>query len=114
MKPFLAAGDLLINPGLLVYAVVETDTEGPQLRLGFTGPAGSTPGEILLRSLEARSVLRWLRTNAEFLDAGSPSFHRNRPIKPIAAEYGNGARADGRGLDLTVGLEPCEDALAMP
>ena len=58
MKPFLAAGDLLIDPGLLAYAVVETDTEGPQLRLGFTGPAGSTPGEILLSGLEARSVLR--------------------------------------------------------
>jgi len=106
MKPFLAAGDLLINPGLLAYAVVETDTEGPQLRLGFTGPAGSTPGEILLSGLEARSVLRWLRTNAEFLDAGSPSFHRNCPIKPIASENGKGARALGRSVALAAGFEP--------
>ncbi len=92
-KPFLAAGDLVINPGLLAYAVVETDTEGPHLRLGFTSPASSTPGEILLSGLEARSVLRWLRTNAEFLDAGSPPSRPSRPISTIAAE--NGVRASG-------------------
>ena len=105
IKPFLAAGDLLINPGLLAYAVVETDTEGPHLRLGFTGPAASTPGEILLSGLEARSVLRWLRTNAEFLDAGSPSARLNRPISAVAPK--NGVHPSGlvRGLALAIGLE---------
>jgi hypothetical protein len=62
MKTFLAAGDVLINPSLLAYAAVDTDSEGPQLRLGFAGQAGSTHYEVRLTGLEARSVLRWLRT----------------------------------------------------
>jgi hypothetical protein len=69
-RSFLAAGDVLINPALLAYATVETDTDGQQVRLGFAGVAGGMPGELTLRGLEARSVLRWLRTRAEFLDSG--------------------------------------------
>ena len=76
MKGFLSAGDVLINPSLLAYAAVETDSDGLQLRLGFAGQAGGTQCEIRLVGLEARSVLRWLRTNSEFLDAGSSSFRR--------------------------------------
>jgi len=82
MKGFLAAGDVLINPALLAYAAVETDSDGLQLRLGFTGPAGSPQCEIRLEGLEARSVLRWLRTNSEFLDAGSTS-HRREPLTTL-------------------------------
>jgi hypothetical protein len=78
MKIFLAAGDVLINPALLAYAVVDTDSDGTQLRLGFAGQAGSAQTEVRLAGLEARSVLRWLRTNAEFLDAGKTSFQRDR------------------------------------
>ena len=78
MKGFLSAGDVLINPSLLAYAAVETDSDGLQLRLGFAGQAGGPECEIRLAGLEARSVLRWLRTNSEFLDAGSPSFRREQ------------------------------------
>jgi hypothetical protein len=69
-KLFLAAGDVLINPAVIAYATIETDTEGYRLRLGFAGPA-VTP-EIVVDGFEARSILRWLRQHAEFLDAGSP------------------------------------------
>jgi hypothetical protein len=72
MKPFLASGDFLFNPSLLSYAVVETDTEGLNLRLGFLGTADAAASEVRLGGLEARSVLRWLRRNAEFLDQGGP------------------------------------------
>jgi hypothetical protein len=85
MKTFLAAGDVLINPSLLAYAAVDTDSEGPQLRLGFAGQAGSTHYEVRLTGLEARSVLRWLRTNAEFLDQGANPFRRDRAASPIVA-----------------------------
>jgi hypothetical protein len=85
MKTFLAAGDVLINPSLLAYAAVDTDTEGPQLRLGFAGQAGSAHCEVKLTGLEARSVLRWLRTNAEFLDQGANPFRRERAVSPIVA-----------------------------
>ena len=81
-KQFLAAGDVLINPALIAYATVETDTEGYRLRLGFAGPTG-TP-EIVVEGLEARSILRWLRQHAEFLDAGTP--HRlavGEPRSPV-------------------------------
>ncbi len=71
-KCFLAAGDVLINPSLIAYASVETDTEGPHLRLGFAGQAGTPRAEVVLEGPEARSVLRWLRSNAEFLDSGAP------------------------------------------
>ena len=78
MKKFLAAGDILINTDLLEYAVVQTDTEGPKIRLGFKAAAGKNPSEVLVEGFEARSILRWLRSNATFLDAGSPT-SRDRP-----------------------------------
>lgn len=78
MKTFLSAGDVLINPSLVAYAFVEVNSEGPRLRLGFSGRDGDADGELQLTGLEARSVLRWLRTIAEFLDAGSPSIRSNR------------------------------------
>lgn len=71
-KSFLAAGDVLINPALIAYAAVETDSEGAHLRLGFAGQAGTPQAEVVLEGLEARSILRWLRGNAEFLDSGPP------------------------------------------
>jgi hypothetical protein len=86
MKIFLAAGDVLINPALLAYAVVETDSDGAQLRLGFAGQAGSAHTEVKLAGLEARSVLRWLRTNAEFLDAGRAPFQRDRATVPEVSQ----------------------------
>lgn len=70
-KSFLAAGDTLINPALLAYASVETDSDGIQVRLGFAGGPAGAASELKLQGLEARSVLRWLRTRAEFLDSGS-------------------------------------------
>jgi hypothetical protein len=81
MKGFLAAGDVLINPALLAYATVETDSDGLQLRLGFAGQAGAPQCEIRLEGLEARSVLRWLRSNTEFLDAGSSLRRELRPSR---------------------------------
>jgi hypothetical protein len=54
----LAAGDVFLDPALLAYAIVETDSEGPQLRLGFARSADASPCEIRLTGLEARSVLR--------------------------------------------------------
>jgi hypothetical protein len=78
MKSFLSAGDVLINPTLLAYAAVETDTEGTNLRLGFAGQAGASHCEIRLTGMEARSVLRWLRTNSEFLDQGAPQIRVDR------------------------------------
>jgi hypothetical protein len=81
MKGFLAAGDVLINPALLAYAAVETDSDGLQLRLGFAGQAGAPQCEIRLEGLEARSVLRWLRSNTEFLDAGSSLRRESRPSR---------------------------------
>lgn len=70
-KSFLAAGDVVINPALIAYAAVETDSEGPQLRLGFAGQGGVPDAEVVLAGIEARSVLRWLRSNSEFLDSGT-------------------------------------------
>lgn len=82
MKSFVSAGDVLINPELLAFASVETDSEGVQLRLGFAGEGGAEPSELRLTGPEARSVLGWLRANAEFLDAGAPSFRRQRFPEP--------------------------------
>jgi len=96
MKTFLAAGDILLNPELLAYAVIETDSDGPSVRLGFTGLAGVAPNEMLLSGLEARSVLRWLRTNAEFLDSGGPSFRGRDERRPIVGWKTDGAGPSGR------------------
>jgi hypothetical protein len=78
MSTFLAAGDVLINPALLAYAVVDADTEGQKVRLGFSGSTTEEPWELVVQGVEARSVLRWLRSHAEFLDSGGPSFPRGR------------------------------------
>jgi hypothetical protein len=99
MKTFLAAGDILLNPDLLAYAVIETDSEGQRVRLGFTGLAGAAPSEMLLTGFEARSVLRWLRTNAEFLDAGGPSFHGHEPRGPVIGWKTDDAQRSGRARD---------------
>src|SRR5262245_27213241 len=69
MKPFLAAGDVLINPALLAFAAVETDSDGLRLWLRFSGPGPEAGTELELDGLEARSMLSWLRRNAEFLDS---------------------------------------------
>src|SRR5262249_16216568 len=82
MKTFLAAGDVLINPSLISYATVETDSEGVHLRLGFAGQAGAPHGEVRLAGSEARSVLRWLRTNADFLDPGPSAIRLDKAQGP--------------------------------
>jgi hypothetical protein len=81
MARYLAAGDVLINPDLLAYAVVETDSDGLQLRLGLLAPGGGSPSEVRLGGLEARSVLKWLRAHTEFLDAGGSP--RRRGPAPV-------------------------------
>lgn len=95
MKTFLAAGDVLLNTTLLAYAVVEIDSEGHQLRLGFVGAPGVEPSEVLLTGPEARSVLRWLRTNADFLDAGGPSSRAKRARGPIIGWNANDLQPSG-------------------
>ncbi len=85
MKPFLAAGDVLINPALLAFALVETDSEGPRVHLGFSG-AGGAMRELRLGGLEARSVIRWLRSHAEFLDAGPAPLRAPEPHRPVLAD----------------------------
>ena len=96
MKTFLAAGDILLNPELLAYAVIETDSDGPSVRLGFTGLAGVAPNEMLLSGLEARSVLRWLRTNAEFLDSGGPSVRGRDERRPVVGWKTDGTEPSSR------------------
>ncbi|WP_422927149.1 hypothetical protein [Singulisphaera sp. PoT] len=87
MSRFLSAGDVLINPDTLTYAIVETDSEGLHLRLGFKQGEATSPapaGELRLTGLEARTVLRWLRSHAEFLDAGGTATPHS-PRKPYQA-----------------------------
>jgi hypothetical protein len=96
MKNFLATGDVLLNPELLAYAVIETDSEGQRVRLGCTGLAGVALNEMLLSGLEARSVLRWLRTNAEFLDAGGPAYRGNEARGPIIGRRTDDIPPSGR------------------
>ena len=105
MKTFLAAGDVLINPTLLAYATVETDTEGVRLRLGFSGQAGAPQTEIRLQGLEARSVLKWLRSNAEFLDSGNPTHvaARARTTDPVSPMSDPAKRPVSRALLGAVG-----------
>jgi hypothetical protein len=91
VKSFVAAGDVLINPALIAYATVDMDTEGPRLRLGFAGASGAPNGEVVLGGLEARSMLRWLRTNSEFLDSGmhpgaSPRGRRPTSVRRVDEE----------------------------
>jgi hypothetical protein len=69
-KQFLAVGDLLINPELLAYAVLERGSAEPRLRLGFSTRVADQDGELELTGDEAREVLRWLRLNATFLSTG--------------------------------------------
>jgi hypothetical protein len=105
MKTFLAAGDILINPRQLSYAVVETDSEGLHLRLGFADRAGGAPGELRLSGLEARAVLRWLRHNAEFLDSGGFSLYRDRPPSQVVAPYIQTGRHCHRDVPAPVGID---------
>jgi hypothetical protein len=68
-KQFLAVGDYLINPQLLTFAILERDSAGPRLRLGFATGTSATDGdgELRLSGDDAREVLRWLRLNSTFL-----------------------------------------------
>ncbi|MDR3637700.1 MAG: hypothetical protein P4L84_28090, partial [Isosphaeraceae bacterium] len=83
MTTLLEAGGVLINPAALHYAVVETDSEGLGLRLGFA-ESGGTPGELRLTGLEARTVLRWLRRNAEVRDVACPARRHDGPAHVAA------------------------------
>lgn len=109
MKGFLAAGDVLINPSLLAYAAVETDSDGLRLRLGFASQAGAPQCEIRLDGPEARSVLRWLRTNSEFLDAGSiaTSMRREPQTKPVGclSSFASDKGIRSREFAFTAGTE---------
>jgi hypothetical protein len=71
-KQFLAVGDYLINPQLLTFAILERDSAGPRLRLGFASGIATADGdgELRLTGDDAREVLRWLRLNSTFLTAG--------------------------------------------
>lgn len=102
MKTFIAAGDVLINPSLLAYVNVETDSDGTQLRLGFAGQSGGVPAEVRLEGLEARSVLRWLRSNSEFLDSGRPPFHQPRVVTEINTYADPKPPSTGRRRELGV------------
>lgn len=68
MQPFLAVGDILINPSLLAYAVVEGDASELRLRLAFATPGATSRNEVRLAGDEARATLRWLRLNSTFLN----------------------------------------------
>ena len=107
MKTFLAAGDVLLNPDLLAYAVIEADSEGQTVRLGFTGLAGVAPSEMRLSGPEARSILRWLRTNAEFLDAGGPSIRATEASRTIIGWKSDEAQPSGRIRDRRAEVAPC-------
>ncbi|WP_165249745.1 hypothetical protein [Paludisphaera soli] len=93
-KKFLSVGDILINPDLLTYAVVEDDgdhLDGLELRLGFASPGGS-PHDLRLRGEAAGEVLRWLRLNADFL--GRPgTFGPNAPLRPARRDSRRDASA---------------------
>jgi hypothetical protein len=74
----------LINPAMLAFAAVENDSEGTGLRLVFAGQGERAQCELRLSGMEARSVLRWLRSNAHFLDAGVPPSRLSRPASGAA------------------------------
>jgi hypothetical protein len=92
----------LINPALIAYTAVETDSEGPRLRLGFAGQAGMPQSEIILGGIEARSILRYLRSNAEFLDSGRQPGAVGRPHLPALSQAGG--HEGGRCQDATKGV----------
>jgi hypothetical protein len=64
---------------LLAFAALESDSEGTGLRLVFAGQGDRAQCELRLSGMEARSVLRWLRSNAQFLDAGAAPSRVGRP-----------------------------------
>jgi hypothetical protein len=85
-KKFLSAGDVLINPDLLAYALVEDDgVEGPRLRLGFSAPAGGR-SDVVVVGEAASEILRWLRLNSEFLSRNG-GFAPNSPTRHVHREY---------------------------
>jgi|GEM_PF-3749291 len=89
MSMFLSAGNVLINPAMLSYAIVETDSEGLHLRLRFSEPEGTKSDELRLTGLEARSVLRWLRSHTDFLDSGGSSTRRDRSVNSSTPHLAN-------------------------
>lgn len=85
-KKFLSVGDVLINPELLAYALVEDDgSDGPRLRLGFSAQAGSR-SDVIVVGEAASEILRWLRLNSEFLSK-SGGFAPNTPSRHAHREY---------------------------
>ena len=81
---FLAAGDYLINPEFLTFAVLEQGAAEPRLRLGFARGGTDTGGELQLTGNVAREVLRWLRLNIIFLTAEGGFGSAGTPAPPCA------------------------------
>ncbi len=80
---FLAAGDYLINPEFLTFAVLEQGAAEPRLRLGFARGGTDTGGELQLTGNVAREVLRWLRLNIIFLTAEGGFGSAGTPARPV-------------------------------
>jgi len=70
MSRFITAGDLVLNLGSILYAVVETDSEGLSLRVGLSPGGGPRATEIRIYGQEARTLLGWLRSQSYFLGEG--------------------------------------------
>jgi hypothetical protein len=106
-KQFLAVGDYLINPQLLTFAILERDSAGPRLRLGFAAgnSASDGDGELRLSGDDAREVLRWLRLNSTFLTAsgafGSTGVSPERAVQSdsrVSARFGPSISQPWRGI----------------
>ena len=99
-KQFLAAGDYLINPELLTYAVIERGTSELCLRLGFSNRGADTEGELRLMGDVASEVLRWLRLNAIFLSTAGGFGSSGIPAR---GKYETESRSFARGGTRAIG-----------
>ena len=97
MSRFITAGDLVLNLGAILYAVVETDSEGLSLRVGLSPGGGPRATEIRVHGQEARTLLGWLRSRSCFLGEG-----------PVA---GHGARVTVTSPNALTSPDPLDDAL---
>ena len=103
---FLAAGDYLIDPEFLTFAVLEQGAAEPRLRLGFARGGTDTGGELQLTGNVAREVLRpgsgsTPSSLPRKAGLGRPEFrhgHFARPSRGASLEAGpeSSARVGGR------------------
>ncbi len=96
MKPFLAVGDVVINPEQLAFAAIDGDSDSPRLRLVFGGRSEGR-GELRLEGDDAKAALRWLRLNSAFANGdaafgtSSSPLHwgsKNSTVRPTLRERG--------------------------